>query len=256
MKYIQKQFSIFKLNRVGEAKGKYTFFCFTCGAKIALSPSELKRKKKSGQRAFFCSRRCFADYRKIAPYNFGAKSGSEHPSWSGEKRCAVCDAVLVGSIQRKNRTCGSPKCESEQRSHSRRGSKNPRYIDKRTFCKQCGKEMTDGLRHHRITCSRECAGRWFSEHYSGENSPIWKGGRKGQHKEYPPEWTESLKQSIRDRDNNTCQICGVSRKGLSVHHIDEDKQNCEPENLITLCRKCHRNVHAKDTTLEMLQSNA
>jgi len=24
-----------------------------------------------------------------------------------------------------------------------------------------------------------------------------------------------------------------------VHHIDYDKKNCDPENLITLCKNCH-----------------
>ena len=31
----------------------------------------------------------------------------------------------------------------------------------------------------------------------------------------------------------------VIRKNLSVHHIDYNKQNCNENNLITLCLKCH-----------------
>ena len=50
-------------------------------------------------------------------------------------------------------------------------------------------------------------------------------------------WNKPLKVSIRKRDNYTCQIC--FNEGLIVHHIDYNKQNCDPNNLITVCRKCH-----------------
>jgi len=30
-----------------------------------------------------------------------------------------------------------------------------------------------------------------------------------------------------------------SKHGLSVHHIDYNKQNCDDFNLITLCKSCH-----------------
>jgi len=57
------------------------------------------------------------------------------------------------------------------------------------------------------------------------------------HEPYAPEWTEELKESIRARDNYLCQMCGAS--GKEIHHIDYDKKNCQPDNLITLCKSCH-----------------
>lgn len=30
---------------------------------------------------------------------------------------------------------------------------------------------------------------------------------------------------------------------LEVHHIDEDRTNNEPDNLMTLCSNCHREMH-------------
>jgi hypothetical protein len=63
---------------------------------------------------------------------------------------------------------------------------------------------------------------------------------------YPEEWRETFKEGIRQRDNYTCQKCGKLQseltgfhKKLVVHHIDYDKSNLNPENLITLCRNCH-----------------
>lgn len=64
---------------------------------------------------------------------------------------------------------------------------------------------------------------------------------------YSVDWTNSLRISIRERDNYTCQICGEKQgdRAHSVHHIDYDKHNCNPNNLITLCTKCHSKTNTK-----------
>lgn len=60
---------------------------------------------------------------------------------------------------------------------------------------------------------------------------------------YPEEWSWFARE-VRKRDGGLCLSCssGISQAGHrahDVHHIDADKQNCAPENLITLCRSCH-----------------
>jgi len=75
--------------------------------------------------------------------------------------------------------------------------------------------------------------------WAGENSPFWKGGITP--KPYGPGFNEELKRAIRRRDDRTCQLC--SSGGRSVHHIDYDKENNEPLNLITLCKSCHGRTH-------------
>jgi hypothetical protein len=73
---------------------------------------------------------------------------------------------------------------------------------------------------------------------SGENSPLWKGGIS--YKEYPKEFNNTLKNEIRKRDNNACQICkSASKSKLCIHHIDYNKKNNVSTNLISLCRRCH-----------------
>jgi len=64
---------------------------------------------------------------------------------------------------------------------------------------------------------------------------------------YPKEWGPELKQSIRRRDDYTCQACGAVETGRAfpVHHLDFDVENCSRENLVTLCRQCHSRVTAK-----------
>jgi hypothetical protein len=76
----------------------------------------------------------------------------------------------------------------------------------------------------------------MSEVKRGNRSPNWKGGKSFE--PYPPTFTKELKAAIRQRDNYTCAICG-KYPAFDVHHIDYDKKNCEPENLITLCKNCH-----------------
>lgn len=72
-----------------------------------------------------------------------------------------------------------------------------------------------------------------------EKCPSWKGGISFE--QYSIDWTETLRRSIRERDNYSCQLCGKQQgdKSHHVHHIDYNKKNCNPDNLITLCNKCH-----------------
>lgn len=79
----------------------------------------------------------------------------------------------------------------------------------------------------------------------GNKHPNWQGGTSFE--PYIIDWTETLRQSIRERDHYTCQICGMpqSDKAYCVHHIDYDKKNCNPNNLITLCRSCHTKTNTK-----------
>ena len=52
----------------------------------------------------------------------------------------------------------------------------------------------------------------------------------------------ALRLAIRTRDDFVCAICGRSEDEvgiLSIHHIDYDKKNSNPKNLISLCRSCH-----------------
>ena len=60
-----------------------------------------------------------------------------------------------------------------------------------------------------------------------------------------PKLYERLRHEILNRDGWRCQQCGSS-KNLDVHHIKQRSAlGADAEtNLITLCRNCHRHVHA------------
>jgi hypothetical protein len=80
---------------------------------------------------------------------------------------------------------------------------------------------------------------------TGEKNPHWLGGISKL--PYSQDWTRRLRDSVRQRDNYTCQVCGLHQdslrdmfhKRLDVHHINYDKKNCSHGNLITLCHSCH-----------------
>lgn len=57
-----------------------------------------------------------------------------------------------------------------------------------------------------------------------------------------------LSLSIRERDGNACTMCHAAERSLVVHHIVPWRQSRDDssENLTTLCRECHWNVHNPD----------
>jgi len=84
----------------------------------------------------------------------------------------------------------------------------------------------------------------------GKNNPRYIDGKSKE--PYPLEFNESLKESVRQRDNYKCQKCGMTEEEhlivfgevLNVHHIDYNKFNCNKRNLMSLCLKCNLKVNS------------
>lgn len=66
---------------------------------------------------------------------------------------------------------------------------------------------------------------------------------------YGIEWSPELREQIRQRDHFRCQQCFREqdelrdkynkKRKLDIHHIDFNKKNNNPNNLISLCHNCH-----------------
>lgn len=105
-------------------------------------------------------------------------------------------------------------------------------------------------------CSTECYHAHRSENLVGKNNPNWKSGSS--YEEYPVEFNSSLKRKVREKDNYTCQICGIAQKNseykLDVHHLDENKSNLNMQNLTALCRSCHSHMQNSEQAKKLLNS--
>lgn len=55
-------------------------------------------------------------------------------------------------------------------------------------------------------------------------------------------FTIEMRDSIYERDDNTCRLCHSFWNGLICHHIEPQGKATE-DNLITLCLKCHEIIH-------------
>ena len=90
---------------------------------------------------------------------------------------------------------------------------------------------------------------------SGKNSNFWRGGGSSNRQKYPSDWTNELRESIRNRDDRKCQFqdCEYNdtknKIKLSVHHIDGNKNNCQEYNLISLCNSHHRTIENSNPSL-------
>ena len=75
---------------------------------------------------------------------------------------------------------------------------------------------------------------------SGKNHYNWKGGISCE--PYCDAWADKeYKESIKERDGYQClnSDCWKTSNRLTIHHIDYNKKNCHPYNLITLCGSCN-----------------
>ncbi len=84
-----------------------------------------------------------------------------------------------------------------------------------------------------------CRKCWYID-LSGSGHWNWKGGISCE--PYCDVWLDKeYKEDIKKRDNHKCQniYCWETSERLCIHHIDYDKKNCNPWNLITLCNSCN-----------------
>jgi len=177
------------------------------------------------------------------------ESGAENGNWKGAKEqaeCESCGAEIEYYPSNKEGVYCSDCVESANEflgTPSYAGEEFPRV---ETTCEHCGEAYTVLQTRFEQTpcrfCSHECLCAWMSESmYEGERPPnVYNGG-----------WY-SVRHGALDRDDHECQRCGLSREEIGqepdVHHIEpirtfDDPQDAHTlDNVITLCRMCHRNV--------------
>lgn len=112
-------------------------------------------------------------------------------------------------------------------------------------CLICGKKVYKSpakMRHSKsgnYFCSKSCQTQWRNSYFIEEKHPNWLGG------------SESYREIMKRR--NVKQICTLCKfedeRALVVHHLDHNRDNNNPSNLVWLCLNCHYLVH-HDLNLE------
>ena len=167
-----------------------------------------------------------------------------------EKMAKAMEHVYKDPVYRKNRS-----------DIAKRMWANPehRKLMKEQRTARALKQWEDPI--HREKMSLNSKQRWedieFRESRTGPNNHMWKGGVACG--SYCPVWSDvELKKMIKERDNYKCQNPDCWHKcddKLDVHHIDYDKKQCHPTNLITLCKSCNARANTKRSIWKELYEN-
>lgn len=207
--------------------------CAYCNTELERQLWQIKNCKNS-----FCNMTCHGKWKSENLI------GDNHPTYKKiEVQCKQCGKKVEKSpshIKRsKNIFCNS-KCYSKWLT----GKKLFTGHRIKVSCEGCGKELEKAKWEIKLRklhfCGNKCRGEWRSKNIIGKNSPSWKGGISAE--PYCPVWLDrDFKEDIKIRDGHKCQNpnCWKNIDNLNIHHIDYDKKNCHPNNLITLCRSCN-----------------
>lgn len=182
-------------------------------------------------------------------------SGRSNPMWKPKVtvRCAYCGKEKEMHQSRakayKKKFCDDV-CRGKWMSENSSGENNHRWTGKvKVKCEWCGKEKevfpSQQKAYTNHFCDGACYGSWRGKNVVGENNPNWKDGVSLD--PYCPIWNyKSFRKDLFARDNHRCQNphCFGDNENLSLHHIDYDKKNCHPDNLITLCVSCNSRANA------------
>ena len=119
------------------------------------------------------------------------------------------------------------------------------------LCSKCGKIIPYG----NYRCN-ECEAKYKAriEKYSKETKKEYYkeyNSSKRQNQDFYNSKSWNLtRQQINNRDRGLCRLCYLEGKitySDCIHHIEEVKENvdlrCDDNNLISLCNRCHREVH-------------
>ena len=103
-------------------------------------------------------------------------------------------------------------------------------------------------RMEKYNIQKRTRGQALSLRQQGKNNCNWRGGKTKKidllrHSNRWKQW----RQQVFERDNHTCQNCGIKGGTLHPHHIKPKSRFLDlifdVDNGITLCYECHMNVH-------------
>ena len=108
------------------------------------------------------------------------------------------------------------------------------------YCSKCGrkKRSMDVMLRRKREHPETVIGCGSGGNQQGEKNHNYKNGLS-HYRDNFLKWNPDICQ---------CEICG-SVDYLVVHHVDQNRKNNKPENLMMLCRSCHAQVHGLAASL-------
>ena len=197
-----------------EKKAKLTYVCSNCSIAFRKLACQVKTATPC------CSFSCAAIFRKSGNYN----RTPEH-----KKKMSTIVSLLPHDKQR---------ALFLKINKSRKG---------KTFKEIYGEEKAEKLLE------------FYSQRITGTKNFNYIDGRS--FSPYPIAFNRSLKKMVKSLDGYLCVKCGLTEndaiandtlnRGLTIHHIDFNKDNCSIQNLITLCKGCNSsaNFHREETII-------
>lgn len=193
----------------GQGKILKMLVCDHCGIEF-----ECRHKKRLEAKNHFCSRKCMGEYRKAHNPNYVA--------------CEVCGKLIrrkPNELKRiKHHTC-SYKCMGELRKSIYLGDKNPNYGN-------------TGIKNP-ISLERRISNYGYVLLKMPDHPFARDGGWVMEHRYIAEQYLLT--------EENSAEINGKKylRRDLEVHHIDGNKINNAPSNLMVLTKSEHMKLHVR-----------
>lgn len=207
--------------------------CLACGQNFGPSPWDYQSK---WDKKVTCSPKCAAAFR-------GAKRRIHKI-----RPCLTCGTDFTPRMGGRNvvmKYCSRP-CYYQ----SKIGKATwipPKLPRTQQACEGCGTTMNlllSEIQRGRRFCSKACLFGWMGRrapdepglHQAFYHSPLWR----------------ALRRYVFLRDNKTCQRCGhtaTTQRYMRIHHLAPRTSfvppsgGDDPHNLVTLCFRCHMQVH-------------
>ena len=169
----------------------------------------------------YCSVGC-----RMKDYEIKGIINNRNKEKTAEKNCLFCGEVFVYNLRNSQKYCS---VDCREKDYKQKGIRSKKCQKQDSFKFEIERRVKMILEKAKSTKPKESLGVIISEFTLDS-------------------FTEKIKNEVRERDGQCCQICEVKNERLEVHHILKRKLggSNELDNLITLCVKCHRAIETGD----------
>lgn len=256
------EFYVYPEDLPEKSRIKVWVICPDCGNEREVTRASVGRNNSSTCQACANFNRLYVDLTGIkfgrlhVQYNTFEKSNNGKYIWRCLCDCGNSADVVSSALVTGNTTsCGCYALETKRESGrnlglAQSGENHPNWNRVDLVCDNCGEifqRQPNRIRSELVFCSTSCRNEYL---LTGENNPNWN-----------PDLTDIDRQSLRttdeyrqlisfvlERDDYTCQVCGVRGTEMNVHHLYSfaayPEYRLDPELCLTMCESEHMEFHS------------